>query len=344
MADLGLLNFGIGGSIDSSYTQAIEQAKKQAQGLQDVLTSKTQNIKITMDTTNVRSEAEKVSESIRTIQMPKINTSGMSSSIESLRMDIKRLTTQYELLSKAERESEGGIKLSSNIQNLKTQLNDATSSLKPNIESANGALDKHYGLLNYIWRRAVSYIAIWQSGQLVSNLMQVTGEFEKQKVALESMLQNVPAADALFSQLKSFAVQSPFNFIDLTKEAKMLSAYSIPANQLFDTLKRVGDIASGTGSDMERLVLALGEVNTQTVLNGRVLRQFTQAGVPLVDELAKHYTKLTGTVVTAGDVFTKVSKKQVSFGDVMQVIRDMTSQGGMFYQMQEKQAETLSGK
>ena len=76
MADLGLLNFGIGGSIDSSYTQAIEQAKKQAQGLQDVLTSKIQNIKITMDTTNVRSEAEKVSESIRTIQMPKINTSG----------------------------------------------------------------------------------------------------------------------------------------------------------------------------------------------------------------------------------------------------------------------------
>ena len=133
MADLGLLNFGIGGSIDSSYTQAIEQAKKQAQGLQDVLTSKTQNIKITMDTKNVRSEAEKVSESIRTIQMPKINTSGMSSSIESLRMDIKRLTIQYELLSKAERESEGGIKLSSNIQNLKTQLNDATSNLKPNL-------------------------------------------------------------------------------------------------------------------------------------------------------------------------------------------------------------------
>ena len=95
---------------------------------------------------------------------------------------------------------------------------------------------------------------------------------------------------------------------------------------------------------MQRLILAFGEVNTQTVLNGRVLRQFTQAGVPLVDKLADHFSKLENRVVTTSDVFDMVSKKRVSFQDVDEVLNSMTSKGGMFYQMQEKQADTLAGK
>ena len=152
-------------------------------------------------------------------------------------------------------------------------------------------------------------------------------------------MQNTAAADNLFEQIKSFAVVSPFNFKDLISQAKQLAAYSIPSNSIFGDLKELGDIAAGTGSDMSRLILAFGEVNTQTVLTGRVLRQFTQAGVPLVDELAKHFTALTGKVVTTGDVFSMISKKKVSFEDVKSVIDSMTSKGGIFFQAQEKQAE-----
>ena len=238
------------------------------------------------------------------------------------------------------------------LNGLKVDLNNKNpySPTNPNdspekiISRSNGELTKHGNMLEYIARRAIAYIAIWKSADLAKYLIEITGEFQKNKVALESMLQNKPAADELFDTIKKFSTISPFQFKDLFGEAKQLTAYSIPAKDLFDTLKRIGDVASGTGSDMSRLVLAYGEVNTQTILNGRVLRQFTQAGVPLVSALEQEFTKLTGKATNAGEVFDKISKKEVTFKMVKDAIKSMTDEGGIFYNLQLKQSETLAGK
>jgi len=95
---------------------------------------------------------------------------------------------------------------------------------------------------------------------------------------------------------------------------------------------------------MSRLVLAFGQVRSASVLRGQELRQFTEAGIPLVDELAKKFTKLTGEATTAGDVFDKISRRQVSFQMVKDIFTQLTSEGGKFYNFQAIQAETLSGK
>lgn len=343
--DLGLLNFEIGGD-NSKFNQAIEDAKKKAQELQTTLQGGTQSqaFKINIDTSAAKRDAQELQSSFRNIFTPSVSSSGLNSSIEALELSLKRLTERYRLLSDAQRNSSAGGEMLNGIKQQKSNLDSLYQSMNPSINKANEGLNAQSGIIGYLQRRLIGYFALYQSADIVKQLYSITGEFQKQKVALESMLQNAPAADALFNQIKSFSVVSPFNFKDLVGQAKQLAAYSIPAQDLMSTLKMLGDVAAGTGTDMSRLVLAYGEVNTQTLLTGRQLRQFTQAGVPLVDDLAKHFTKLTGTVVNAGDVFTMVSKKKVSFGDVQEAMTSMTSKGGMFYQMQEKQADTLAGK
>ena len=287
-----------------------------------------------------RQQLEKLSAEMKNLG---VNLGG-ENSLLSMKSNLSSMRSQYERMSEAQRGSSEGLQLANNIKNTTQQVNEEYKKLSPNIDGSTKSLGRHYSLLNYVFRRAVAYVSIWQTTAMLRNIVQTTGEFEKQKVALEGMLQNTAAAYQLFQQIKGFSVVSPFNFKDLISQAKQLSAYSVPSQNIFTDLKKLGDIAAGTGSDMSRLILAYGEVNTQTVLNGRVLRQFTQTGVPLVDSLATHFTKLKGEVVTTGDVFDMVSKKQVTFQDVDQALSKMTGKGGMFYQMQERQADTLAGK
>nr|WP_240055992.1 tape measure protein [Bacteroides uniformis] len=151
-------------------------------------------------------------------------------------------------------------------------------------------------------------------------------------------------AETIFNRIKDFAVVSPFQFNELASYTKQLSAYSIPYEELYDTTKRLADISAGVGVDMGRIILAYGQVRSAAFLRGQELRQFTEAGIPLVDELAKKFTELTGEATSAGEVFDKISRKEVSFGMVKDVLWDLTNEGGKFYNMQEALAESLAGK
>lgn len=188
------------------------------------------------------------------------------------------------------------------------------------------------------------YFSVYALQNFIQDLVRIRGEFDMQYTALKAILQSGQQASELFSQLKTLAPISPYQFKDLATYAKQLSAYSIPYNELFDTTKRLADLSSGLGVDFYRIVLAYGQVRSAAVLRGQELRQFTEAGIPMVDELAKKFTKLKGEVVSAGDVFELISERQVPFQMVKEVIDDLTNEGGKFYMMQEKQSETLKGK
>lgn len=188
------------------------------------------------------------------------------------------------------------------------------------------------------------YFSIYQAGAFVKELAMVSGEFEKQRLSLRAIIQDSASADKIFNQIKDLAVYSPFNFKELTDYAKQLSAFSIPTNEIFDTMTRLADISAGLGVDMNRIILAYGQVRSASVLRGQELRQFTEAGIPLVDELAKKFGELEGRVVSAGDVFDKISNREVPFAMIKDIFTDLTSEGGKFYQMQEIQATSLAGK
>lgn len=205
-------------------------------------------------------------------------------------------------------------------------------------------LGKQGTLLGRLKTLAGSYLSVFTAFRYIKSLVDVTGFFEQQQVALEGILGSASAATKAIGQLKQMALQSPKQFKDLVGDAKQLSAYGIEAQNLLPTVKQLADISVGLGVDMSRLVLAYGQVKSASVLRGQELRQFTEAGVPMVDALAKKFSELNGRLVTTGEVFDLISKRQVSFEMVAEVLRDMTAEGGKFYNMQENISETLYGQ
>ncbi len=193
-------------------------------------------------------------------------------------------------------------------------------------------------------RRLAYYFSITAAVNFAKQLVNIRGEFELQQKALASIIQNKDEADKLFARITQLAVQSPFQLKDLVGYTKQLAAYRIETERLFDTTKMLADVSAGLGVDMGRLILAYGQVRAASVLRGQELRQFTEAGIPIIDELAKKFTVLEGRAVSAGEVFEKVSNRMVSFKMVDEIFQDMTKSGGIFYRMQEIQAETLKGK
>lgn len=144
--------------------------------------------------------------------------------------------------------------------------------------------------------------------------------------------------------MQNLAVMSPFQFKDLMSYTKQLAAFRIETSKLYDTTKMLADVSAGLGVDMSRLILAYGQVKAASVLRGQEIRQFTEAGIPLIQELAQKFSELEGRVVSTSEVFEKVSKREVPFEMVDEIFKKMTESGGVFYNMQEIQAETLKGK
>lgn len=187
-------------------------------------------------------------------------------------------------------------------------------------------------------------ISIYSLEHFIRNLYTIGGEFQKQQIALQNMIGDADKGDAIYERMKDLAVVSPFTFSDLASYAKQMAAYGIEYENLYDTTKRLADISAGVGVDMGRLILAFGQVRSAAVLRGQELRQFTEAGIPLVAELAKKFSELEGRVVATGEVFDKISKREVSFGMVKDILYDMTDPGGKFFETQERLAESLAGK
>lgn len=180
--------------------------------------------------------------------------------------------------------------------------------------------------------------------RFLSSMIEITGQFEMQQVALRTMLRDAEAADRLFEQLYQFSSASTYRFSELAKYAKQIAAFGIGEDKLLETTKMIGDVASGLGVSMDRLILAYGHVKSSGFLRGIQLRSFSQNGVPILQELSKMFTEIEGKAVSLGDVFDKMTRREITFEMVEEAFRRMTSEGGQFYNMQENLANTLAGQ
>ena len=265
----------------------------------------------------------------------------------------------------------GGYKSIGNMQNAISQMAEAQKKLNLNtedgkkkyaelgnlIDKANRELNQAIGrqedfnkktssLLNtsqQLQRALALMFSVSQISNYMNKLVQVRKEMELQQKSLQVLLQSKDDADKLWNQTIDLAVRSPYRVKELVTYTRQLAAYRIETDKLHDTTKRLADVSAGLGVDMQRLILAFGQVRAANFLRGTELRQFTEAGIPMLDELAKYFTELEGKMVSAGDVFARISKRMVSFGDVEEVFRRMTDAGGTFYNMQEEQSKTLAG-
>lgn len=238
-------------------------------------------------------------------------------------------------------------KYSKEIEAIKNKM-AALAKENTNVEKSLGKVsERHRSLMNtsdQLARKLALIFSVSQVSGYLKNMIEVRGEFEKQQTALTTILQNKEDADRLFAQITELAVKSPFQLKELITYTKQLAAYRVETEKLFDTTKMLADISSGLGVSMDRLILAYGQVKAANYLRGSELRQFSEAGVNILGELSKYFTELEGNIVSVGDVFERVTKRMVTFEDVDQIFKRLTSEGGIFYQMQEKQAETIAGQ
>ena len=225
---------------------------------------------------------------------------------------------------------------------LKTQM--AQERLNQLQERGRRTLQASSRLWQQMAAMAATYFSVAGATRLVRTLVDVSAEFENQKVTLGAILKDTEKANELYEQIKDLAAQSPFAFKELVTYAKQLSAFSVPAKELFETTKMLADVSAGLGVGMDRLVLAYGQIRSVSFLRGQEVRQLTEAGIPIIEELRKQFVALGEEGITVGDEFDKISKRLVPFSMVEKVFIDMTSEGGKFYKMQEVQAETLKGK
>lgn len=202
----------------------------------------------------------------------------------------------------------------------------------------------HLTYIQRLMQRLAIVGGLYQAIGFVTKIREVTAEFELQRVALGAIIKDGYEASKMFEQIKAAAVKSPFEIKDLVSYTKQLAAYKIETKDLFDTTMQLADISAGLGVGMERLVLAFGQIRATGYLRAAEVRQLTEAGIPIVEELAEKLSAVRGELISAGDVMQLISERAISFGMVKEVFDDMTSAGGTFYKMQEKQAETLAGQ
>lgn len=193
-------------------------------------------------------------------------------------------------------------------------------------------------------KRVLFYAGLGAITGFVKSIMDVRGQYELLERSIGAVLNDFEKGSQIFREQQTLALKSPFTVIDLASTTKMLAAYNFEAEELVDVSKRIADISAALGVPMERLTYNLGQIRAQTVLTARDARDFANAGLSITSELAKMYTEQEQRIVSVGDVMDRMSNKMVSFTDVMKVLNRYTDEGGMFYDFQAKQAETLAGQ
>lgn len=224
------------------------------------------------------------------------------------------------------------------------QMIAKTGSAKAGFAGMNSTLSGTNALMRTLSQLTGAAFSVVGIRRFLSSLLDITGQFEVQRMALRNMLQDVDGADKIFEDLYRFSSDSTYRFSELAKYAKQLAAFNIDKDGLLETTKMLGDVASGVGVSMDRLILAYGHVKSSGFLRGIQLRSFSQNGVPVLDELAKMFSELEHRAVSLGEVFDKMTKREIPFEMVEQAFKNMTSEGGKFYQMQEVLAKTLAGQ
>ena len=196
---------------------------------------------------------------------------------------------------------------------------------------------------NTFWGRMLGAAAIFGlTGGIAGaakTAVELAVDYERAAVSFEVMAGSAEKGRAVLEGINKLAVESPFRSSELVKEAKQLAAFSFKDDQIIPTLRVLGDVASGTGVDMGRLSLALGQVNVIGRLMGQELRQFTNAGVPLIKYLALAMGEAEDRIPQL------VRQGMVGFNDVAKAMNLMTKEGGLFHGMMKRiNEETVYGR
>ena len=341
------LKFGI--DLEPNLDAFEKSWKQQEDKIQSIIDRHEFKIKITgvADLDKIEAQLKRINEIQRQTNKP-------MTAYRAAQIDIQRevalrnqQATQMQLVNimreKESQEIQKTAKIRAQAEAAQIRLNNAQEKGVATTNAQTRAFQAQSGVLTGLRQFMNSYLSILGAYRLVNNIKDITAQFELQRVSLMALTQDAEFADTLFNRIKATAIESPFSVKQMITYTKQLAAYRVENEKLYDTMNMLADMSAGLGVDMNRLILAYGQVKAASVLRGQELRQFTESGIPLVDLLAVKFSQLRNEVVSTGEVFNLISKRQVPFQMIADIFEEMTTEGGRFYNMQKKQAESLYG-
>lgn len=210
------------------------------------------------------------------------------------------------------------------------------------VEDFNIHLQNHFnqstGAVNTLTKGVAAFLTVDYATQFVSQLVKVRGEFEQLEIAFTTMLGSKEKADSLMQEIVTFAATTPFGLQSTSEATKMLLAYGESAETALDTMRKLGDIASGVGIPLKDIAYLYGTTMTQGRLYTQDLNQFLGRGIPMMDELAKVFG------VSKNEVRGLVEAGKVGFPEVQKVIDNLTASGSMFGGLMEAQSKSVAGQ
>lgn len=204
------------------------------------------------------------------------------------------------------------------------------------------AVEQQGQSIEYVFNRIKSVASVAFAGftakEIISTLGTVRGEFQQFEIAFETMLGSGQKAKGMISDLANLAATTPFDMKGVVNGAKQLLAYGFAANEITDTMRRLGDVSAGLGLNLQDITWLYGTTMVQGRLFTRDLMQFTGRGIPLTEELAKQFG------VTKDKVSELVTAGKVGFPEVKKAIESLTNEGGKFGGLMEKQSHSITGQ
>lgn len=193
-------------------------------------------------------------------------------------------------------------------------------------------------MFNKMTKAAAAFGAGFTAKELIQNIIQVRGEFQQLEVAFTTMLGSSEKANVLMAQLTETAAKTPFDLQGVANGARQLLAYGTSAEDVNETLIRLGNIAAGLSQPLGDLVYLYGTTMTQGRLYTLDLNQFTGRGIPMIKELAKEFG------VAESEIRGMVEAGMIGFPEVQKVIQNLTNEGGMFFNLMQEQSKTITGQ
>ena len=185
---------------------------------------------------------------------------------------------------------------------------------------------------------ATAYFTLQGAQSFISQMVAVRSEFQQLEISFGTMLKSKEKANALMAQMTDLAAKTPFGLQEVSEGAKRLLAIQVPAEEVTETLRRMGDVAAGLGVPMGQLIHVYGQVKAQGRLFANDLYQFMNAGIPIIAELSKVVGK------SETEIKDMVSAGKIGFPEVQAVIKNMTNEGGLFFNLMAEQSKSLGGQ
>lgn len=256
-----------------------------------------------------------------------------------LQSDAEKVVQQFDNIGR--QATQAGQKIDSAFNGVSTEaLQQETKAAEDKIHDLGNATksetEKMDASLKKIAAGIGAYFSIQQLTQFESKVISIRSEMESLQTSFKT-LAGEQIGGELFEQIKEYELHTPMIMQDLASGAQTMLAFNIPAQDVMEHLKAIGDISMGDSEKFKSLTLAFSQMSATGKLMGQDLLQMINAGFNPLQVISEQTGK------SIGQLKEEMEKGAISTKMVQDAFHAAASEGGQFNGMLEAQSKTLKG-